>query len=111
MTDQGCNLAEALDQANYCIFCHNQGKDSCRSGLKEKDASIANAIDGGSPQGGAPLGCGVKNIFKKDQFKTELSGCPLDEKISEMNLEDGASSSPGNKLSVLSSPGNAKDCF
>lgn len=35
----------------------------------------------------------------------------VEEKISEMNLEDGASSSPGNKLSVLSSPGNAKDCF
>ncbi|MES2677136.1 MAG: pyridine nucleotide-disulfide oxidoreductase [Pseudomonadota bacterium] len=63
LTDMGCNLAQALDQANYCIFCHNQGKDSCRSGLKEKDKT-----------------------FKKDQFKTELSGCPLDEKISEMNL-------------------------
>lgn len=35
----------------------------------------------------------------------------VEEKISEMNLEDGTSSSPGNKLSVLSSPGNAKDCF
>ncbi len=63
LTDQGCNLSEALSEANYCIFCHNQNKDSCRSGLKEKD-----------------------NSFKKDQFKTELSGCPLDEKISEMNL-------------------------
>jgi NADPH-dependent glutamate synthase beta subunit-like oxidoreductase/NAD(P)H-flavin reductase len=63
LTDPGCNLAEALNEANYCIFCHNQGKDSCRSGLKEKDGT-----------------------FKKDQFKTELSGCPLDEKISEMNL-------------------------
>jgi NADPH-dependent glutamate synthase beta subunit-like oxidoreductase/NAD(P)H-flavin reductase len=63
LTDQGCNLAAALSEANYCIFCHNQGKDSCRSGLKEKE-----------------------NSFKKDPFKTELSGCPLDEKISEMNL-------------------------
>jgi NADPH-dependent glutamate synthase beta subunit-like oxidoreductase/NAD(P)H-flavin reductase len=63
LTDQGCNLAGALNEANYCIFCHNQNKDSCRSGLKEKD-----------------------NSFKKDLFKTELSGCPLDEKISEMNL-------------------------
>ena len=35
----------------------------------------------------------------------------VEEKISEMNLEDGASSSPGHKLSVLSSPENAKDCF
>jgi len=27
-----------LDQAHYCIKCHNQGKDSCSTGLKEKDA-------------------------------------------------------------------------
>jgi len=67
LTDQGCNLAEALNEANYCIFCHKQGKDSCRSGLREKTQE-------------------KDDSFKKDQFKTELSGCPLDEKISEMNL-------------------------
>ncbi len=63
LTDQGCSLGEALSESNYCIYCHNQGKDSCRSGLMEKE-----------------------NKFKKDYFGTELSGCPLDEKISEMNL-------------------------
>ena len=31
------NLTAALDQAHYCIKCHNQGKDSCSTGLKEKD--------------------------------------------------------------------------
>ena len=31
MTDQ-----QALDQINYCIWCHNQGKDSCRKGLKDR---------------------------------------------------------------------------
>ncbi len=63
LTDKGCTLPEALSEAHYCVFCHKQGKDSCRTGAKEKDGS-----------------------FKKDPFKTELSGCPLDEKISEMNL-------------------------
>ena len=29
LTDPGTDLVGALDQANYCIWCHNQGKDSC----------------------------------------------------------------------------------
>ena len=57
------NLTAALDQANYCIKCHNQGKDSCSTGLKEKDGS-----------------------FKSSAFGITLAGCPLEEKISEMNL-------------------------
>jgi NADPH-dependent glutamate synthase beta subunit-like oxidoreductase/NAD(P)H-flavin reductase len=63
LTDAGTDLAGALDQANYCIWCHNQGKDSCSHGLTEKDGS-----------------------FKKTAFGVTLAGCPLDEKISEMNL-------------------------
>jgi NADPH-dependent glutamate synthase beta subunit-like oxidoreductase/NAD(P)H-flavin reductase len=50
LTDHGCNIDFAVDQANYCIHCHKQNKDSCSKGL---------------------------NIDK--------NGCPLDEKISEMN--------------------------
>ncbi len=56
------DLNHALDQANYCIFCHNQGKDSCSRGLKEKDGT-----------------------FKKSVFGVTLAGCPLEEKISEMH--------------------------
>ncbi len=26
LTDAGMNLTQALDQANYCIKCHNQGE-------------------------------------------------------------------------------------
>jgi NADPH-dependent glutamate synthase beta subunit-like oxidoreductase/NAD(P)H-flavin reductase len=63
LTDAGTDLAGALDHANYCIWCHNQGKDSCSSGLKEKDGG-----------------------FRKSAFGVTLAGCPLDEKISEMNL-------------------------
>jgi len=62
LTDKGTDLIGALDQANYCIFCHNQGKDSCSKGLKEKDGS-----------------------FKKSPFNVTLAGCPLEEKISEMH--------------------------
>ena len=36
LTDPGTDLTGALDQANYCIWCHNQGKDSCSHGLKDR---------------------------------------------------------------------------
>ena len=65
LLDQGTDLTGALDQCNYCIWCHNQGKDSCSRGLLEK-----------KPADGAPP-------FKKNVFGITLAGCPLEEKISE----------------------------
>lgn len=62
LTDKGGSLEKALDDANYCIYCHNQGKDSCSKGLKEKDGA-----------------------FKKTALNVPQAGCPLEEKISEMN--------------------------
>jgi NADPH-dependent glutamate synthase beta subunit-like oxidoreductase/NAD(P)H-flavin reductase len=62
LTDAGTDLAGALDHANYCIWCHHQGKDSCSKGLREKSGA-----------------------FKQSPFGVVLAGCPLDEKISEMN--------------------------
>ncbi|MCW5751310.1 MAG: FAD-dependent oxidoreductase [Alphaproteobacteria bacterium] len=64
LTDHGTDLAGALDQMNYCIWCHNQGKDSCSRGLREK-----------APTEG----------FKKSPFGVTLAGCPLEEKISEFH--------------------------
>ncbi len=64
LTDKGSSLNRALAEAHYCIFCHKQDKDSCRKGLFEK-------------------GCDSPKI---DALGVELHGCPLDEKISEMNL-------------------------
>src|SRR5262249_6729865 len=63
LTDPGTDLTGALDHANYCIWCHEQGKDSCSKGLKEKSGE-----------------------FKTSAFGVVLAGCPLEEKISEMNL-------------------------
>jgi NADPH-dependent glutamate synthase beta subunit-like oxidoreductase/NAD(P)H-flavin reductase len=68
LTDRGTDLVGALDQAHYCIWCHEQGKDSCSKGLKEKNAS----------------GKGVAS-FKKSPFGVTLAGCPLEEKISEFH--------------------------
>jgi NADPH-dependent glutamate synthase beta subunit-like oxidoreductase/NAD(P)H-flavin reductase len=64
LTDQGYDLERALDHANYCIWCHNQGKDSCSKGLKDRKTGA----------------------FQKSPFGVTLAGCPLEEKISEMNL-------------------------
>jgi NADPH-dependent glutamate synthase beta subunit-like oxidoreductase/NAD(P)H-flavin reductase len=63
LTDDGGPLSKALDETNYCIWCHNQGKDSCSKGLKEKDGA-----------------------YKKSALGITLAGCPLEEKISEMNF-------------------------
>ncbi len=68
LTDQGTSLRGALDEANYCIWCHNQGKDSCSKGLKDKPG----------PDGRA--------AFKKTVFGVKLAGCPLEERISEFHL-------------------------
>jgi NADPH-dependent glutamate synthase beta subunit-like oxidoreductase/NAD(P)H-flavin reductase len=72
LTDAGTDLAGALDQANYCIWCHEQGKDSCSTGLKEKAAKSADPAVPSSPQ-----------RFKRSPFGVPLAGCPLQEKISE----------------------------
>ena len=70
LTDTGADLIGALDQANYCIFCHNQGKDSCSRGLREKPAK----------------GAAGPGVFRKSPFGVPLAGCPLEEKISEMHV-------------------------
>lgn len=33
LTDRGISNIHSVDQAHYCILCHNQNKDSCRTGL------------------------------------------------------------------------------
>ncbi|HSN22079.1 MAG TPA: pyridine nucleotide-disulfide oxidoreductase, partial [Usitatibacter sp.] len=75
LTDPGTQLPGALDEANYCIWCHEQGKDSCSKGLKEKPAT------GASPSPGAVVG----DVFKKSPFNVPLHGCPLEERISEFH--------------------------
>ncbi len=63
LTDERGTMRDALHEIDYCLICHERDKDSCSTGLLEKDGSVKRN----------PLG-----------IKTE--GCPLDEKISEMHL-------------------------
>src|SRR5437773_3652883 len=65
LTDGGTDLVGALDEANYCIWCHEQGKDSCSKGLKEKPPAEG---------------------FRKTVFGVALAGCPLEQKISEFHM-------------------------
>ncbi len=81
LTDSGMDLVGALDHANYCIWCHTQGKDSCSRGLREK------------PPADAP----DKVVYKKSPFGVTLAGCPLEEKISEFHTLK----TQGNALSAL----------
>jgi NAD(P)H-flavin reductase/NADPH-dependent glutamate synthase beta subunit-like oxidoreductase len=69
LTDLRASSREALSEIHYCVLCHERDKDSCSKGLRETskvaDAPVKIVVN--------PLGI-------------ELSGCPLDEKISEMHL-------------------------
>ena len=66
LTDSGTDLVGALNETNYCIWCHEQERDSCSHGLKEKPAT---------PE--------ARPAFKKTVFGVSLAGCPLEERISE----------------------------
>ena len=71
LTDCGTDLIGALDEANYCIECHNQGKDSCSKGLRDRKSGE----------------------YQKSPFGVTLAGCPLEEKISEMQHGQGGGAS------------------
>ncbi len=63
LTDPRYTPREISSEVDYCIFCHDRDKDSCSKGLKEKDGKL-----------------------KRNPLGVKLSGCPLEEKISEMHF-------------------------
>ena len=52
---------QILYEANYCLYCHNRAKDSCAQGMKTTTG------------------------YKTNPLNIELTGCPLEQKISEMH--------------------------
>ncbi|WP_074709454.1 FAD-dependent oxidoreductase [Nitrosomonas eutropha] len=68
LTDHGTDLTGALDEANYCIWCHEQGKDSCSKGFLQKSKEIPEV-----------------KTFKRNDLGVLLAGCPLEERISEFH--------------------------
>lgn len=67
LTDPRMSAREAQDEVNYCIYCHDHDGDFCSKGFPVKK---------GDPTQG----------LKKNPLDVTLTGCPLEEKISEMNL-------------------------
>lgn len=67
LTDPRMTARETQDEVNYCIYCHDHDGDFCSKGFPVKK---------GDPTQG----------LKKNPLDVTLTGCPLEEKISEMNL-------------------------
>ncbi len=64
LTDPRYNERQSLSEVNHCIYCHERDTDSCSKGMRNKKT----------------------NTFKVDPLGVTTTGCPLDEKISEMHL-------------------------
>lgn len=67
LTDTRMNARQVQDEVNYCIYCHDHDGDFCSKGFPVKK----NDPDQG---------------FKKNPLDLIMTGCPLEEKISEMHL-------------------------
>ncbi len=64
LTDPRMNRKEYLREIDYCIICHPREKDSCSHGFRD-------AKSGGG--------------YQKNPLGIPLTGCPLEERISEMH--------------------------
>ncbi|HKY31131.1 MAG TPA: FAD-dependent oxidoreductase [Candidatus Polarisedimenticolia bacterium] len=70
LTDHRMSRREILTEVDYCIYCHERDKDSCSKGF---------AAPAGS-EGGR---------HRRNPLGIPLTGCPLDEKISEAHFVRG----------------------
>lgn len=66
LTDTRMSARAVQAEVHYCIYCHDHDGDFCSKGFPEKKGEPA-------------LG------FKTNALNVTLTGCPLEEKISEMN--------------------------
>jgi NADPH-dependent glutamate synthase beta subunit-like oxidoreductase/NAD(P)H-flavin reductase len=67
LTDHRMDQRQVQDEINYCVFCHDHEGDFCSKGFPEKKKQ---------PELG----------LKKNPLGVTLTGCPLEEKISEMHV-------------------------
>lgn len=65
LTDPRMSINEVMSEIDYCVYCHDKAGDFCSKGFPVKK---------GNPDIG----------YKTSPLNTTLTGCPLEEKISEM---------------------------
>jgi NADPH-dependent glutamate synthase beta subunit-like oxidoreductase/NAD(P)H-flavin reductase len=67
LTDSRASARKVQSEAHYCIYCHTHQGDFCSTGfpIKKTDRELG---------------------FRKNPLEETLTGCPLDEKVSEMNV-------------------------
>jgi NADPH-dependent glutamate synthase beta subunit-like oxidoreductase/NAD(P)H-flavin reductase len=81
LTDERYDRRRVMGEVEYCIFCHERGKDSCSKGM----------TDGAS--------------VKKNPLGYPLNGCPLDQKISESHsLKAGGDSIAALAMIMIDNP-------
>jgi NADPH-dependent glutamate synthase beta subunit-like oxidoreductase/NAD(P)H-flavin reductase len=64
LTDRRHGLRQSLYEIDHCIYCHDRDTDSCSKGMR-------NRKDG---------------TYKVNPLGVKITGCPLEEKISEMHV-------------------------
>ncbi len=78
LTDARMSTREITDEAHYCIYCHERKKDSCSRGFVQPDG-----------------------LYKPNPLGMALEGCPLDERIGEMNFLRAAGDAIGGLALVM----------
>lgn len=64
LTDTRPGLRHTMDQVNYCVYCHDHSGDFCSRGFPAKEGEG----------------------FRSNPLDVALSGCPLEERISEAHV-------------------------
>ncbi|MHB8877430.1 MAG: FAD-dependent oxidoreductase, partial [Myxococcaceae bacterium] len=82
LTDRRMGTRQVMDETSYCLYCHQREKDSCSTGLPSR----------------APASEGT---FRKNPLGIPLTGCPLDEKISEAHLLKARGDSLGSLAMIM----------
>lgn len=67
LTDARMTRREAMSEVHYCVYCHEQDGDFCSKGFPVKKSDPSQGI-------------------KVNSLGDTLTGCPLEEKISEMHF-------------------------
>jgi len=67
LSDRRMSLPSALDEVHYCIYCHKNDGDFCSKGFPQKKGAVPHTL-------------------RRNPLDNILTGCPLDQKISEMHV-------------------------